>query len=273
MRFHSKLSLVSKYLIISVLLFDACPIAAVAQTTIFPAHVDSYVIKLIDEKQIHAPNQPGNDVSTQVHLERQIPQIVPPVSPSAAKFNSEIKHFIADIWTNIGAPKTNNPRDDQWDNEYYIWAGVGPSEEAPPEAWNDMLPGVLSVEFEICSDSLGGAHGSCFPSDFNWLIAAGRVLQPEDLFDATKNWKLALGNYLIAQSQGSQPGDSSMNKYIVSTAGDPNSWFVTREGLRVGFTSNVFDRCECGGDDLDVLVPWSALAPYLKKGGLVQQPR
>lgn len=204
-------------------------------------------------------SDPGADT-----IEQQLPQIVSPVTPQAVVFNQNVKRYFETAWANCKGPKTSNPTSHPPGKNAWMWAGAGTSDNDWPQDLQNMLPGVISIRFEFNWEFPPGHPGTCI-YDFNWLMAGERLVELNDIFDPSKNWQKAMIKNVNTQRPPwpqSWPAPD-LSKQII----DPTGWLLNQQGIELVFGQGEFGGYENGGATEGVVVPWSNLKPYLKKGG------
>ena len=231
-------------------------------TSISEFEMSGYQFVVLDRK-ITRPDTsaPGGTSNTTVDI--QIPQITAPLTIQAAAFNKQIIRSISMNAGNFGVPNFSceNPN-----NNYLVSAGLRAPIKISGKTVPDMLPGVASFGIDISQYCNGCSVQRNWPTPINWIIAKGRPIAAEDIFNPATNWQQALTDQACARSTGC--GLLYLTNLPVEAAFPPN-WLLSREGIVIMFSakdpvSNMYE-----GTEGTVLVPWANLKPYLKKDGLV----
>jgi hypothetical protein len=195
-----------------------------------------------------------------VELDQNVPLIVAPVDAKAASLNMALESYIGFIWEQAGGPSQTTPTDDE-----ELDVGLD-------YVFNqDALPGVISIDISLSTYQHGAVHPTGGPRNFNWNIAAGRQVIPEDIFASGSNWQDGVAKAALAafrQEGYADPGYLQGDiLFVDETLADPQYWALLREGLRVETESYEVCGYMCGWPS--VVIPWTALSRYLKPGGLV----
>jgi hypothetical protein len=121
----------------------------------------------------------------------------------------------------------------------------------------------MSCVASVQSHETNVANGG-FAWGYNWLVAQHRPIQPEDIFSSNSDWRRAL-TVLVDADRGKAPWAGKLN------IADTHHWVLGSDGLGFAFSNSdftgYFSPCEGCVD----VIPWSKLAPYLRKGGIVPQ--
>ncbi len=219
------------------------------------------------------PLGPGADTrsGSTIHLDRTYPLIASPPTPDTQAFNNEMQRRAAQWWAAMDAPKDNSTAADP-DTDYELDCepvGLPPPINFPPPAGARMLPGLVSM---VCRNDVfwrGAAHGAYGFGEywgFNWLLHQGREVLASDIFDMKTGWLRAL---TTATNLDRSAGASGVVEPLDFS--DTSHWVVTSGGLGLTYSASDFNGIEEGGDGKYVVIPWSKLAPYLRKDGIVPQ--
>ena len=227
-----------------------------------------YKIVILHQQQEHDPG-PGDDDAGQgpIKLDKTYPLIANPLSQEAKAFNAKMQYMAAKWWGNMDAPHDNTTASDP-NTDYSLDckpAGLPAPVDAPSPSGEQMLPGVISVACGNYVFTLGAAHGGGENWGFNWLVHEKRELKASDVFSTRTRWLDALTAVVNAGRLAFNPGAQKLD------FSDTSHWVVETAGLGLTYSMAEFSGAEDGGMGTFDLVPWSKLAPYLRKDGIVPQ--
>jgi len=221
-----------------------------------------YDFVVLDKKQTHTPIH-DDDPNYKVVFEQQIPQISGPVTAQAIAFNKAMQIFIDKEWQENGAPKTYGQKTDPYDTTYILLAGK--STDASHENYQHMPSDLISIAFVYVWYEDESRPGET-PFSFNWVIDKQRPLEPGDIFDTKRDWRHYLKKQFLIHGECSSTPPIDVLSYV----SDPNHWLVYRQGLQIGYDLEYLG-CPSGGvGATESFIPWTSLAPYLNKSGLIK---
>ena len=121
----------------------------------------------------------------------------------------------------------------------------------------------------------GAAHGDDTALNSIFLLQPARPLAAEDLFDLAKPWIPALAELAYqalihaahADDWRLQAHDAASLQVLVA---EPGRWLLGHDGLTLHF--DPYDVAGYAAGSHDVLVPWPALAPYLRAVPVLRLP-
>ena len=227
-----------------------------------------YKIIIFHQRLEHPPGL-GDDQFKQgpITLDSTYPLIASPLTADAKKFNAEM-HQLAGKWQSGQQYNTTD-----LDSDFDVTSDCEPVGLSPPPDVDGiipsglrMVPGVVSDACEVYSYMLGAAHGGGDYWGFNWLLHARRVMRASDIFDVRTKWLEALTKKVNADRSAGFNGVQ-----FPLDVSDTTHWIVTTEGLGLTYPDSYFSGFEEGGEGMYDLIPWSKLAPYLRKDGIVPQ--
>ena len=227
-----------------------------------------YKLVVFHQHQEHVPGA-GDDKNGQspITLDKTYPLIASPLTAEARAFNSKIQQMSAKWWP---GPHDNSTRSDPDTHFKQDCEPVGlappPEVEALSLTGHQMLPGVISAACETYSFTIGYPHGEGNYWGFNWLMEQRREIQASDVFDMKTAWLKAL---TVAANAGRNVGFNGV-QYPLDFS-DTTHWVVTAQGLGLIYRDSAFLGFLEGGGGTFYLIPWSELAPYLRKDGIVPQ--
>lgn len=274
-----------RVLVLAAVLTQVVMMPAMAQSSVAPAkplfEIDGYVFGGAQWKaSVPISFSKADDVgpfeslSTPLLLERNIPQILSPLTPEAQAFNAGAKNFAWSVWRLAGAPAPSDVRKDYLDG-YALDFTPNPG----------ALSGTLSFSFSMTDTSFYWANtpkepillGGTELLVFNWDMNAKRQITPDDIFAPGIDWRKAVADaamkvIFLGPVPSNYPAPFALAG-LRRVLADPQKWEVLQAGLRVTtapyivFTTspNVLDASSAA----TVTIPWLALKPYLKSGGLV----
>lgn len=130
-----------------------------------------------------------------------------------------------------------------------------------------MLPGVISMSCLGGVEPREAAHGEGSYSGFNWLVSQRRPIRASDVFTPNSGWLKAL-TALVNTDRQAEPAAPWIHALDFA---DTRHWVVGADGLGLAYSDAEFSGFEEGGEGGVDLIPWSKLAPYLRKDGIVPQ--
>ena len=228
-----------------------------------------YKMIMVHQHQEHAPG-PGADPfgEGQITLDLLFPVIADPRTAEAKNYNTAIRQIIHQWWKTIGGPKDNSQSADPGTGYNLNCVPVGEPEAYGQPPADQMLPGVISMSCVAAADLLasGTANGG-LAWGYNWLLAQHRPIQPDDIFAPNSGWLKALTLLLDADRKrfGLAPWATKLD------AADRHHWFLGSAGLGFAYSNSEFSGYASPCEGCFDVIPWSKLAPYLRKGGVVPQ--
>lgn len=231
-----------------------------------------YKLVMINQHQEYAPGPNSDPGFGDIKLSRQYPSIVPPLTPDAQAYNNYIKALIMRWWHDTGSPLNNSVEADPDTDRALACEPVGePIEEGAfsAPAGMRMLPNVISMTCGFIYYIHGLPHARGIFWGFNWLVSQRRPIRPLDVFRPDSGWLRALTMLVNAdRSAGDNNSDIPLAKLDYA---DSHRWVLTNFGLGLSYSAEEFENCVCGGLPAFDVIPWSKLAPYLRKGGIVPE--
>jgi hypothetical protein len=125
-------------------------------------------------------------------------------------------------------------------------------------------PEIISVRFNMSTDTLGAAHPNNSTKAVTVMMREGRPLQESDVFRAGSGWE----DFITTRSvrditrQFSDYDFDPPERDVRESATKPHLWLVTERGLVILFPPYSFGGPYALGG-ADVTIPWSELRPYL----------
>lgn len=228
-----------------------------------------YKIIIFHQHQEHAPGS-GDDQSGQgpITLDKTYPVIASAFTQDAQAYNDYINWTISRWWSDIDGPLNNTVVADS-DTDISLDCepvGLPPPIDVRTPAGAVMLPGVIAMSCGANQYQLGAAHGGGTYWGFNWLLAEHRPIGPLDVFTPNSGWLKALASLVNADRNANDNGASPLSKLDFA---DSHHWVLRSDGLGLTYSDGDFENCECGGDGTLDVIPWSKLAPYLRKDGII----
>jgi uncharacterized protein len=141
-------------------------------------------------------------------------------------------------------------------------------EDATSEVVNYVIayagPELISVRFNIATDTLGAAHGSNTSRSVNVLMAEGRPLAVSDVFRAGSGWEDFLTQRAVQDiaRQFREDNFTPPERDVRESVTKPHLWLVTERGLTILFPPYSFGGPYVLGG-AEVSVPWADLRPYV----------
>ncbi len=128
-------------------------------------------------------------------------------------------------------------------------------------------PELISVRFDMSSDTLGAAHPNTTSKAVNVLMEQGRALAESDVFRADSGWQDFLTQRSVAEisRQFREDGFVPPERDVRESATKPHLWLITERGLTILFPPYSFGAPYAMGN-AEVTIPWRDLRPYLNPG-------
>jgi uncharacterized protein len=125
-------------------------------------------------------------------------------------------------------------------------------------------PELVSVRFDIASDTLGAAHGNTTSKAVNVLMSEGRPLAESDVFRAGTGWENFLTRRAVTEiaRQFSEDGFTPPERDVRESVTKPHLWLITERGLTLIFPPYSFGAPYVMGG-AEVSIPWADLRAYL----------
>jgi hypothetical protein len=206
-----------------------------------------------------------------IKLDKAYPVISSPLTADAKFYNADIGALMPRWWRGVDGPPNNSlAADSAWDISLDCEpVGQQLPVDGPVPANAVMLPGVISISCGSYNYMHGAAHGGGFYWGFNWLVAQHRPIKPLDIFAPNSGWLEAL-TALVDASRNAGNNMPGMKLAKLDFA-DTHHWVLMTAGLGLTYAHTEFGNCECGGEGMLYVIPWSKLSPYLRKDGIVPQ--
>lgn len=189
---------------------------------------------------------PGEQIPTTgwTTLEVAYPQIDGAKSPSEVGFNklfqSQAKQDVAGF---------TDPSTDYW----YGYDEIS------------VTARLISVDTTSSFYGHGAAHPNSAAANEHWLRQEGRLLKAADVFVKGSGWERFIRDFCFRNVKSD--GFVDKPEQIAATTKDPQHWSFDKDGLTVTFGQYEVGPYAEGMPT--VLIPWSALKPYLAKGSPV----
>jgi uncharacterized protein YecT (DUF1311 family) len=128
-------------------------------------------------------------------------------------------------------------------------------------------PELVSVRFDLSSDTLGAAHPSSTSRAVTVVMSDGHALTAEDVFRPDSGWERFLTQRAVAEisRQYREDGFTPPERDVQESATKPHLWLITEGGLTILFPPYSFGAPYVMGGT-EVSIPWRDLRPYLKPG-------
>ncbi len=125
-------------------------------------------------------------------------------------------------------------------------------------------PELISVRFDLSSDTLGAAHPSSTSSAVNVLMQEGRPLEARDVFRAGAGWENFLTRRAVTEiaRQFREDGFTPPERDVRESVTKPHLWLIGERGLTLLFPPYSFGAPYVMGG-AEVSIPWAELRPYL----------
>lgn len=125
-------------------------------------------------------------------------------------------------------------------------------------------PELISVRFDLSSDTLGAAHPNNTSQAVTVLMNEGRALAAEDVFQPGSQWEDFLTRRAVAAitQQYRDDGFTPPERDVRESATKPHLWLVTERGLTIVFPPYSFGAPYVMGGT-EVTISWRDLRPYL----------
>lgn len=194
---------------------------------------------------------------------------VPMQSDSAAGSKGElVQHRLA--YPQIDAPHT--PKTERWNS--YVAEQVE-RDYANPSLEDDLdvvdynvgftlgaiLPGFISGEFWVNYLVHGAPHPNEFSGSSNYVLATGKSLAPEDIFNTKKPWGLGIAVQAV-ETLRAESGREIDTDALADLLTDPRYWVISAEALTV-HPDFYLMRGGWNGRGTAV-ISWQKLKPYLR---------
>jgi hypothetical protein len=127
-------------------------------------------------------------------------------------------------------------------------------------------PDLISVKFDTYNNTIGAAHPSTDQKAVNFNMKTGVAMSAADLF-AKPGWEAVLAKtgadevtkQLRAEDDSARPVAAAD---LRKTVADPTKWTVSDQGITLLLGEEELGAYALGSQE--VLVPWSALKPFLR---------
>lgn len=125
-------------------------------------------------------------------------------------------------------------------------------------------PELISVRFDMSSDTLGAAHPNTTSKAVNVMMQEGRALTEADVFRADSGWEDFITQRAVADisRQFREDGFAPPERDVRESATKPHLWLITERGLTILFPPYSFGAPYAMGN-AEVTIPWRDLRPYL----------
>ena len=126
-------------------------------------------------------------------------------------------------------------------------------------------PTLISVQFTTYTYAPGAAHPGGGAEALNFLMAAGRTLEPADVFKADTDWQTFLVNRAasgladVFAEFGEPPGPELLRDAVTK----PRLWVISENGLTLLFPPYALGGPWALGAQ-EVRISWAELQPYLR---------
>jgi hypothetical protein len=128
-------------------------------------------------------------------------------------------------------------------------------------------PELISVRFNLSSDTLGAAHGNNTFKAVTVLMEQGRALEAGDVFRAGSGWEQFLTQRAVREigRQFREDGFTPPERDVQESVTKPHLWLITEQGLTLLFPPYSFGAPYVMGGT-EVSIPWADLRSYLNPG-------
>lgn len=125
-------------------------------------------------------------------------------------------------------------------------------------------PELISVRFNVSTESLGAAHGANTSRAVNVVMTEGRPLAASDVFRDGSGWEDFLTERAVAAitRQFREDGFVPPERDVRESATKPHLWLISEQGLKLMFPPYSFGGPYVLGA-AEVTIPWADLRPYL----------
>ncbi|MBC7769286.1 MAG: DUF3298 domain-containing protein [Phycisphaerales bacterium] len=125
-------------------------------------------------------------------------------------------------------------------------------------------PELISVRFDMASDTLGAAHGSNTSKAVTVLMEQGRALTATDVFTEDSGWERFLTQRAVTEiaRQYREDGFTPPERDVQESVTKPHLWLITEQGLTLLFPPYSFGAPYVMGGT-EVSIPWADLRAYL----------
>jgi len=125
-------------------------------------------------------------------------------------------------------------------------------------------PELISVRFDMASDTLGAAHGNNTSKAITVLMEEGRALAAGDVFREGSGWENFLTQRAVTEigRQFREDGFTPPERDVRESVTKPHLWLITDQGLTLLFPPYSFGAPYVMGGT-EVSIPWADLRAYL----------
>lgn len=125
-------------------------------------------------------------------------------------------------------------------------------------------PELISVRYDMSSDTLGAAHGATSFQAVTVLMSEGRLLTAADVFRPDTDWQRFLTQRSVEEiaREFADYDFTPPERDVRESATKPHLWLVTERGLVILFPPYSFGGPYALGG-AEVTIPWTDLQPYL----------
>ncbi|MGE0596812.1 MAG: DUF3298 domain-containing protein [Hyphomonadaceae bacterium] len=125
-------------------------------------------------------------------------------------------------------------------------------------------PEIISVRFDLSSDTLGAAHPNNTSKAVNVLMRTGQPLTEGDVFQSGSGWEAFITRRAVQEITRTyaESGFSPPERDVRESATKPHLWLITEGGLVLLFPPYSFGGPHVLGGT-EVTIPWAELRPYL----------
>lgn len=134
---------------------------------------------------------------------------------------------------------------------------------------------LISIEFDVSNYASGAAHANYDSEVLNYDLKAGKPLKLADLFNPGAKYLQSISAYCIkdlknqSKSPGSLLDDQTIQSGAGPSAGNYDSWTITKKGLKIIF--DPYQVAAFAAGQQSVVVPYSALKELIKPDGPLAQ--
>lgn len=125
-------------------------------------------------------------------------------------------------------------------------------------------PELISVRFDLASDTLGAAHGNSTFKAVTVLMNEGREITAADVFRADSGWERFLTQRAVREIAGQfrEDGFTPPERDVRESVTKPHLWLIGEQGLTLLFPPYSFGAPYVMGGT-EVVIPWADLRQYL----------
>jgi uncharacterized protein len=206
--------------------------AALEKSVVKAGDILVYAVETFDA---HAPKDKANAGGQFATTHIAYPQIDKPATDGMRQWNA---------WIATRAQKSSiaDGGDDQLDMTYDIHL---------------VLPQLISGDLVVSDYPLGAAHPTAAVTPFKWLVAEGRELRADDLFDKTKPWQKTLSDACIkAFTDFDNPAD-----FCAADKLNIEAWTIEATGIGLQFQEYEIGPYAAGAPK--EIIPWTDLKAVL----------